>query len=602
MARGDTRIANCKLIIANCRLLSANCRWLSANCALLALTAVVGVAAQERAEGQRPGTTQPSRDTSAFEHAPPIPQGLISGRVVAADDGRPIKRARVFASATEVPGGRGVLTDDSGGFAFIELPAGRYTISASKPGFVSLSYGQRRPFQPGTPLQLADGQQMKGVDFQLPRGSVIGGRVLDQDGDVMPGVTIRALRYVYLQGNRRLTAEGSAQTDDRGEYRIWGLPPGSYFVNAVPRVRSGPVAVSASGLVGGVSARPDSNPVNYAPSYYPGVDSMQNAKPVNVGLEQQSLDINFDLAMVSVSRVAGLVTHPDGTPVAAGDVTLSADTSEPSGNRIGVNFGSTIQWDGAFSVNGVPPGRYILRARGDDSDVPQFASARLTLDGHGIDDMVLMLSEGATIGGAIRFLPGATPPPDPTDFRITAPPADQDPPRSQTSTRPDETGRFVITGVPVGAHYLRPGRNPRGWMLKSVTEGGHDITDIPLELRSGESVGDILMTFTDRLNEIDGTVSTDLGAPIPELTVLAFPTDSAFWHPQSRQIMTARPDQSGNYRIRGLPSGEYFLVTIDPGEEGEWFDPAYLDRHVPTAARLTLGDGETKRRDFKLAR
>jgi hypothetical protein len=141
------------------------------------------------------GAQQPARDTSAQAAAPKPPAGRITGRVLAADNGRPVKRARVFAAAAELSGGRGILTDDAGVFDFTELPAGRYTLTVSKSGFVSLSYGQRRPLQAGTPLQLADGQQLKAIDFQLPRGSVIGGHVLDEDGDMMPGVMVRVMRY-----------------------------------------------------------------------------------------------------------------------------------------------------------------------------------------------------------------------------------------------------------------------------------------------------------------------------------------------------------------------------------------------------------------------
>src|SRR5262245_48889792 len=102
---------------------------------------------------------QPSRDTSAQQNkdTPPPPAGRISGRVLTADSGRPVKRARVFVTAAELPGGRGALTDDTGLFELSDLPAGRYTLTVSKSGFVSLSYGQRRPLQAGTPLQLNDG-------------------------------------------------------------------------------------------------------------------------------------------------------------------------------------------------------------------------------------------------------------------------------------------------------------------------------------------------------------------------------------------------------------------------------------------------------------
>src|SRR5262245_47114820 len=209
-------------------------RWVATSLCLACLAA--GLAAQQPQQ-PRPQSQQPSRDTSARpqDTAVPTPTGRITGRVVTSDSGRPVKRARVFINAAELPGGRGLLTDDSGVFDFTELPAGRYTVSVSKSGFVSLSYGQRRPLQAGTPLSLADGQQLKNVDFQLPKGSVIGGRIMDEDGEPMAGGMVRVMRYQYLQGDRRLTPAGNGQTDDRGSYRVWGLMPGDYYVNAVAR-------------------------------------------------------------------------------------------------------------------------------------------------------------------------------------------------------------------------------------------------------------------------------------------------------------------------------------------------------------------------------
>src|SRR2546429_5633890 len=96
------------------------------------------------AQGSRPGQPQqPARDTPAQQDVAPPPGGRITGRVVAADNGRPIKRARAYVSAPELAEGRGTLTDDSGVFDLTELPGGRYTLTVSKTGFVSLSYGQR---------------------------------------------------------------------------------------------------------------------------------------------------------------------------------------------------------------------------------------------------------------------------------------------------------------------------------------------------------------------------------------------------------------------------------------------------------------------------
>ena len=586
----------------------------------LVATLAITLGAQQQTPGPRSSSgspQQPARDTPAQPtNALPTPAGRITGRVMAGDNGRPVKRARVFITAVELPGGRGVLTDDSGVFDLTELPAGRYTVTVSKSGFVSLTYGQRRPLQAGTPLQLADGQQLKGIDFQLPRGSVIGGHVLDEDGDSMPGVMVRVMRYQYLQGERRLTPAGTGQTDDKGQYRVWGLMPGDYYVNAVARGGNGGGPFGGQGGPGGPGGRgggrgfggggapgggSDAEQVNYAPTYYPGVASMNDAKPITVGLSQEVLDINFGMQLVRMSRISGHINYPDGTPVTAGNVNLTADTSTLGrGNQIGVNFGGRINWDGAFAINNVPPGRYLLRARGDDNETPQFAAQPVSLNGEDLPDLTVIVSGGATLTGTVTFQGGSSVP-DVSQFRISAPATDQSGFGPQPNARPDKDGHFTLQGVPSGAHLIRSAGNARGYTLKSVTIGGREMTDTPIEVRAGETVSNIAMVFTDQVTEINGTVSTESGTPVPDFTVLAFATDPSLWRPQSRQIMTARPDQTGKYKIRGLPPGPYYLATVDPSEQGEWFEPAYLDEHRNGATRVTLSDGDVKTQDFKVS-
>ena len=600
---------------------------------IVSLLLALGIAAAaQQAAGQiappRPatGSQQPARDTPAQpQDAPPTPAGRITGRVIASDNGRPVKRARVFVAAAELPnGGRGVLTDDQGVFDLTELPAGRYTVTVSKSGFVSLSYGQRRPLQAGTPLQLADGQQLKGIAFQLPRGSVIGGRVLDEDGEAMPGVSVRVMRYQYLQGERRLTPAGAGQTDDKGQYRVWGLMPGDYYVNATARGgfggpfgQFGPGAFGGGGPGGGraafagrggrggpgagAPAGNDQEQINYAPTYFPGVASVNEAKPIAVGLSEEVLDINFNMQLVHVSRMTGHVINPDGTPVTSGNVNLGIDVGGGRGNQIGMNYGGRIQWDGEFTIANVPPGRYTLRARGDDSESPQYAAQPVTITGEDLTDMTIVLAPGATIIGAVTFLgaPGASP--DPSQFRITAPAVDQSNVGPQPNARVGKDGAFELSGVPAGSHLIRSAGSARGFILKSVTVNGRDVTDTPVSLRAGETLANVSVVFTDQQNEINGTVTNAQGTALPDYTVLAFSTDPSLWRPLSRQIMTARPDQTGKYRIRGLPRGDYYLVAVDPAEQGEWFEPAYLDEHRAGAQHLTLGDGDVKTQDFKIA-
>src|SRR6185369_17721040 len=121
---------------------------------------------------------------------------------------------------------------------------------------------------------------------------------------------------------------------------------------------------------------------------------------------------------------------------------------------------------------------YILRARSGDSETPQFAMQPITLDGSDIDGLAVMLSAGATLTGTVVFNPGQSPAPDATQVRITAPSTDLSAFGPQPNARVDKDGRFTLSGVAAGAHLIRPSNGSRTWILKSVTIGDRDMTDI----------------------------------------------------------------------------------------------------------------------------
>jgi len=139
---------------------------------------------------------------------------------------------------------------------------------------------------------------------------------------------------------------------------------------------------------------------------------------------------------------------------------------------------------------------------------------------------------------------------------------------------------------------------PRGWTMKSVYVEGRDVTDMPLEVKS-ESLHGINVIFTDKISSLGGVVRDARGNGMGNVSVIAFPLDSRLWMPQSRQIITARTDSSGAYRMSAVPPGDYLAVAVDDVEQGEWFDPEFLDQIKDDAIKVKVGEGEQKTQDLK---
>jgi hypothetical protein len=325
---------------------------------------------------------------------------------------------------------------------------------------------------------------------------------------------------------------------------------------------------------------------------------MNEARAVSVGLSVEAPSIDFAVLLVHTATVSGHVTNPDGTETTAGNVALLPESGPRAGGRGGA-FGSRIDWDGSFSIAGVAPGRYVLRARSDDSVEPQFAVQPITVAEADLPGLTVVLSAAASISGTVTFQrTQGQQAPDAGQIRIAAPLVDAIDAGPNPVARVERAGTFTLDGVQAGSHLLRPQGAPRGWVMKSVLVNGRESIDTPIELRSGQALADVTVVFTDRLTEVNGTLKDASGAPLTEYTMLAFPQDQDLWRPQSRHIMTTRPDQNGRYQLRGLPPGDYFLAAVDPAEQGEWFEPAYLAAHQGGAVRVSLGDGDVKTQDF----
>jgi protocatechuate 3,4-dioxygenase beta subunit len=568
---------------------------------VLALFCSALAGAGRLAAQNRPGQPQqPTRDTSAL-----IRRGTgtasISGQVTTLDTGRPIKQARVSLSGAELPEGRAVMTDEDGRYNVANLPAGRFTISVSKPGFITVAYGQRRPGRSGRPLPVADGQRVRSLDFRMPRGSVVTGHVFDEDGEPLLGAQVRALRYYFVQGERRLVSTGAGVTDDRGEFRIFGLVPGTYYVAASFRP-SEPFARATVAVAAGDAAA-GTAPAQFAPTYFPGVTNAADATPITVGLQAEAPSIDFGLQLVPAARVSGAVTGPEGAPASGGSVTLSPDDAAMAGQSLGANYSSSIRTDGSFLIQNVPPGRYAALARGPGARGRDllFAVQSVVVSGSDVPGVNLTLTTGSTISGTVSFDGGASASGDLSRLRVALSLLSSLPIPVPSASGVLVDGTFTLSPVVAGSYLVRVSGLPQGSSLKNVSYGGRDVADYPFDVRVGQNIGGLAVVITNRATEITGTVPDSEGQPLPDCTVIAFSADASNWRPQSRYIQVSRSDPQGQFHIRGLPPGDYLVAAVDDVESGEWFDPTYLDGLRRSGVRVSLSEGETKSVEPKLA-
>ena len=505
----------------------------------------------------------------------------IRGLVTSADTNSPVRRAQVRATSADTRSARLSTTDADGRFELRDLPAGRWTISATKGGFVTQQFGQRHPFESVEPVDLADGQRFT-ANFTLSRGSAITGRVSDEFGDPITGARVQVLRSQVQQGRRRLvpTANG-AQTDDTGAFRVFGLAPGEYYVAA---------SLQAA------TADSSTNPVSYAPTYFPGTGNIADAQRLTLTLGTEQSGINFVLQPVRAVRVSGTVVDSNGAPTQA----LLNLTPAGFGDDGGLQLGNPARVlpDGSFTILNVVPGEYVLTVNGrpNGNATPEVASMPVTVGNDDLAGVSIATSKGGTIRGTIvadNNAKVAT-----TNIQVSVQALRPAPGNFQPRTQVSSGGTFELNGL-IGAQVLRVDRLPDGWTVKSIRANGRDITDTALEFRGSEAAT-VQVVLTNRISEVSGAVKAN-GQPVTSASVVLFPDDAAQWVFPSRRVRMVRVDQTGVFRAQSLPPGErYLAVAVDYLEQGEFQDPLFLERMRGRATAFSLTDGENKNVDLTL--
>ncbi len=530
--------------------------------------------------------------------------GAIRGRVITADTGAPIRGATVTVYGAPREQWR-ATTDLDGRFAFTRLPAGRYRLSAGKPGFVSMNYGQVGFGPTATRIDLAESQAFDQVEIRLPRGGVISGRVFDEIGEPVVEVHVHAMKLQYLQGLRRIRAVRTTQTNDLGQFRLYGLQPGTYYVSADFRTvqlqsnDAEPETPTPAPSTGGV-----------APTFYPGTADGAEAQAVIVRAGQETPSVDFGLLAVPFARISGLVVDSEGRPATGVVVWLNLARSD--GALFSAMNAAEGGAGGRFALPNIAPGDYTLDVfkkseleaiaqtggvvgRPQGVDAGEFASVPISIAGDDVDGLVITTTPGYRLSGRLT-VGGAEPPERPLgalSVRAFAPISSVSAVMLSAGAPVQADGAFEVRGL-VGHRLVRVGGLSPEWALVSVRVPGADVTDDGVDVRTDVIGAEIVVTATPP--RLSGVVVDSRGGSVQDATVIAFSDDERRWTlPMTRYVASARPDAQGRFSISSLPAGTYHAAVVAGPTPDDWASPDSLAalREAATTVRLAAAKEET---------
>jgi hypothetical protein len=418
----------------------------------------------------------------------------------------------------------------------------------------------------------------------------------------------------------------------------------------VPGQASGTPAMSPPGTPPG--APPATTPtsplapapaVGYAPVFFPGTSIFSNAMRIKLAAGEEHGGLDFPVTLVPVATVAGVVVSGTGQALATIQMTIT-----PDGPRGSLFTGASPVLaiapgpDGMFKYANVPPGRYAIMARsrpGDTTDAnpprpggmgagtPQplkaapgellYAGVTIDVDGLPISGLTLSVVRGSHLSGRAVFA-GTTlqPPADVTALQVNISPPEGTSYWGNGGTIMGNTfnavypvyakadGTFELVNIAPGGYRLYatlPSTFAKGWWLKSAVFEGRDLLDSPFTMKSGEDMAGVVLTFSDQHTELSGTLQSAGGVPTTDYFVIAFPADRALWRAGSRRVVSARPGTDGAFAVRDLPPGNYLLAAVTDVEPADLDDVSFLEQLATASVKVTLGDGEKKTQNVRIA-
>ena len=505
----------------------------------------------------------------------------IQGTVVDAKTGQPLKGAEVSLRVLS-PGNRSEAnsssSDSAGHFAFNGLAAGRYRLTASRNGYLTRDPRFGGSMRAGI-VSLSSGQHADDVVLRLIPSAVIAGRVTSEGDEPISNVFVQAMKYTYQGDKRQLSDAGTGTTNDRGEYRIWGLAPGKYYVRAThPR---------------GAAAR-SSNQV-YAPIFYPGVSdpSRTQSMELHPGDEITGIDLNF--VLLHSVRISGRVLNANSLPAKGAQVTLVGG----SGSMTFAAGQASADATGAFEIRGVPPGSYTMIAEqfgNAEADKVMRGRTPVEVGEVNLNDVEVITGPGASVNGHVRIEGKANP--DLTKLSVTLEPQDDlaamgfAPDVSNLPVKAD--GTFSFRDVPEGSYRINVLPLPDGYYLKPSGEG--DAVEAGVKVGRNHAAA-VELTLSAGAGRIAGTVSKDQ-QPFAAAVVVLVPDAPRRGQPRFyRQALT---DSGGRFSISSITPGDYKLFAWEEIERGAYLDPDFLQAYEDSGKSVHVEEGSNSNFQLEL--
>ena len=519
--------------------------------------------------------------------------GSLEGVAMIAGSDDPVPHA-IFELRSESSGVEPLYaaSQSDGRFLFRNVPPGRYVLLATKNGYLPAELGQKNPTARGAPIVFASGQQLQGVRLAMMPTAAITGQIMDRLGQPMPGSTVQLLKPQFQDGRRTMAVMKSTLTNDLGEYRMFWVPPGSYYVNVIVL----PDTPNAGGI--NLVMNPSGQPVNrslwsnqfnvatrpvgsglpdteaYLPIFFPGTADENSATLVELqpGAEVRSIDIRVTPARAF--RVRGLVLNAATRQSVVGAQVQMFSVLPGSTRFFQVNTDAM----GMFVIPRVPAGPYALAS---------------VLGGVGIGRLLHVELREADIDATLELQPlynitgrliAANPAAFQVRLRLDYPIAN--PPQINAVPSPD--GSFTFRGVPPGdfrvfvAPLLLP-ESPtppsipgtlRSSYVKSIRLGGVDLLDGNLRLESPPE-SPIEIQIANDPGSVNGRVLSSRGEPVTAATVVLVPEGErrVFRADLNRTAVT---NEMGQFLFENLPPGDYRMFAWDNVADRAWQDPAFL--------------------------